>query len=163
MELVVNLRERHLVLDMPPLYGKVGFSREKDGINKRANIAFFYDEKTIRLARAIGRGMRAQRCLPRVAIYKNTVQMIASVNPIPEDSRAALSKLAIPRLVRKCEEFSLTSVASFVSEELPTFQKLFREQEIFALEIYGPRGEELKAFETFLVSSLEKAEMQVVL
>ena len=162
MDLALNIRERHLVLDMPPLYAKVGFAREKGGFDKKPNIAFFYDAESIRIARAICEGMRRQRRLPRVALYRNSVQLVASVNPIPGECRSALNRLDMPRLAKKCTEFSLDSTASFMPEELPTFQKLFREQELFTVQIYGPRGEESKALESFIVSALEKKEILVI-
>ncbi len=163
MQITLSIPRRHLILDMPPLYAKVGFSREKAGFDKKPNIAFFYDAQAVRIARAFYQGMAKQRRLPRLGIYRNSVQLVGNVNPIPSECKTTLNRLLLPRLIKKCAEFSLNSAANFTPEELPTFRQLFREQEFFTVQIYGPRGEESRALESFELSSFEKKEIVVAI
>ncbi len=155
MEVVVQVKEKHLAVDICPLYVRVGFARAVGGFTRRPNIALAYGLHEIRIIRAIGRGMREQRRQPSVAIYDNTVQVVYKVEPILGELRASLATLTMPPLQKVVEVCSIASSASFTpDDDFRTFRLLQAGQKEYGVEIYGPHGTKIKAFETFFVKVL---------
>ncbi len=158
--LVAGAGKMQLVIDMQPEWVTVGYGAAGAGMPIGAAIALGYDALHLPMMKTIVACMRTQHTMPTVSIYDDTVQIVFSVGPIPDECRTIVRAFLGP-FTELADELQILKAVSAGDicrndESFMRFEALFEHQGMLSLVLMqeadvGDNGGHGEPFDVFIV------------
>ncbi len=114
-----------LILELTPFDVTIGYTHEEEGTELHAAVSACYEPRHMPLISAFLHEMNAQRAVPVLAIYEDTVQIVLSVSPVTSTCIRALQDFFGYEIERLDELGTIKLVSMADADQEDEFFKVF--------------------------------------